>query len=130
MSDPISAYHDLLSSSDELALATHAALDDQLRHRGLVFGDRPLCTVLRPRFISPERLRTLEHRVARLMRAFTKAHDAAIQNPDLRAQFGLLDWEESLIGANPGFREPSPTSRLDLFVVDETDTMGLTEYNA
>jgi hypothetical protein len=130
MSDPISAYHELLSSDLDLALETHAALEDQLRRRGLVFGDRALATVIRPRFISTERLRTLESRARVLMRAFGKAFDAAIVHADLRAQFGLLDWEEILVGDDPGFREPSPTSRLDAFVVDADDSMGLTEYNA
>jgi hypothetical protein len=50
--DAIQTYHELLT--DELAAESQAQLDDQLRQRGLFFGDRPLTTVLRPRFLTPE----------------------------------------------------------------------------
>src|SRR2546426_8987371 len=43
------------SLSDELAGESQAALEAELRSRGLFFGERPLCTVLRPRFLAPER---------------------------------------------------------------------------
>jgi uncharacterized circularly permuted ATP-grasp superfamily protein len=127
--EAISFYHDLLSQGD-LAAESGAWLDDQLRRRDLVFGGRALCTVLRPRFFTPDNLRRLESRVHVLMRAFRKAYDAAIASAEFRRQFGLLDWEEQLVAVDPGFREPSPTSRLDAFVVEETGEMGLTEYNA
>ncbi|MEP7324335.1 MAG: hypothetical protein ABI836_00175, partial [Gemmatimonadota bacterium] len=128
MTNPIAEYHDLLTP--ELAAESQALLDDQLRRRGLIFGDRPLCTVLRPRFMTREQYHLLQQRVRVLMRAFRKAYAAAIADAGFRAQFGLEAWEEELIGSEPGFAEPSPTSRLDLFVMDEAGTMGLTEYNA
>ena len=46
----IDAWHDGLTP--ELAGESEAWLTEQLRRRGLAFGDRPLCTVLRPRFLS------------------------------------------------------------------------------
>jgi hypothetical protein len=129
MQHAIAYYHDLLSSA-ELAEASHAMLDDQLRRRNLVFGDRALCTVLRPRFFSTAALRTLETRLGRLMGAFRKAHAAAMAEPAIRAQFRLADWEEALVLADPGYGSPSPHGRLDCFQVDATDTLALTEYNA
>jgi hypothetical protein len=50
----------------------------------------------------------------------------------LRSQFSLVDWEELLIHDDPGFRDASPTSRLDAFFADGPDGSGLkfTEYNA
>ena len=65
-----------------------------------------------------------------LMRAFGKAYERAMADPTFRAQFRLTDWEERLIAREPGLAEPSPTSRLDAFVMDEAGTMALTEYNA
>ena len=53
MQDAIAHYHELLT--DELAQASDAMLTDQLRRRGLVFGDRPIATVLRPRFMTLDR---------------------------------------------------------------------------
>lgn len=125
----IQHYHSLLGNPD-LAEASHVALDDQLRRRNLVFGDRALCTVLRPRFFTPEALRTLEGRIRRLMRAFAVAHEAAMADAALRAQFRLAGWEEQLVLADPGYQAPSPHGRLDCFQVDATGTLALTEYNA
>jgi hypothetical protein len=129
MHQAISHYHDLLSDP-ELAQASHAMLEDQLRRHNLVFGDRALCTVLRPRFLTGAQLRTLETRVRRMLGAFRKAHEAALADPGVRAQFRLADWEEALVLADPGYRSPSPHGRLDCFQVDATDTLALTEYNA
>src|SRR3989440_11828314 len=126
--DAIETYHDLLT--DELASATQAQLDDQQFRRGLFFGQRPLCTVLRPRFITPEQYRFLQSRVRILLHAFDKAYYAAIADANFRAQFGLLDWEEALVQHAPGFRASSPTSRVDTFFVTERGGLRLTEYNA
>ena len=53
------------------------------------------------------------------------ARAAAMPDEKLRAQFRLLDWEESLIHDDPGFRDASPTSRLDAFFVEGADASGL-----
>lgn len=128
MTSPIQAYHDLLT--DDLAAETAGMLEEQLRRRGLVFGDRPLCTVLRPRLTSAGELDLLLQRVRLLMGAFGRAHEAAMVDADLRSQFRLEGWEEEIIHWDPGFREPSPTSRLDAFIFDDTGEFRLTEYNA
>lgn len=126
MTDPVEAWHGLLT--DQLAADSHGMLEEQLRRRGLVFGSRPLCTVLRPRFMTPAAWRRLQQRVRLLLGAFRRAYDAALQDPALRAQFRLADWEEELLQVDPGFAGASPTSRLDLFL--HGDGMALTEYNA
>jgi hypothetical protein len=55
-----------------------------------------------------------------------------MQDDKLRAQFGLLDWEEILVHDDPGFDVASPTSRLDAFYAEGENGSGLkfTEYNA
>jgi hypothetical protein len=128
LTDAIQAYHDLLT--DELAAETQWQLDDQLQRRGLFFGPRPLCTVLRPRFMTPEQYRYLRREVQTLMRAFDKAYHAAIDDTEFRRQFGLADWEEELIQIDPGFGAPSPTGRLDAFFMTDTDGLRFIEYNA
>ncbi len=125
-SDAIAIYHDLLT--DELAAESQAQLDRQLRARGLFFGERALCTVLRPRLMAPAQHRALQAGVAAIMGAFLRAHEAAMHDAAVRQQFCLEAWEERLIAADPGFAEPSPTSRLDAFFVDGTPRF--TEYNA
>ena len=126
--EAIDAYHGLLS--DAQGAETQSQLDDQQRRRGLFFGDRPLCTVLRPRFLSPEQYGFLIARVSLLLRAFDTAYRAAMASPAFRAQFGLLDWEETLLRSAAQFREPSPVSRLDSFFLSERDEFWITEYNA
>src|SRR5579872_2183788 len=128
MRDAIGAYHDLLT--DELAAESQAQLDDQLRRRGLYFGTRPLCTVLRPRFFSAQQYTHLRERLHTLLQSLRTAYSAAIENPRLRAQFGLLDWEEELLQVDPGFREPSPTGRLDMFFDTATGDLKVVEFNA
>ena len=129
MRDAISEYHDLLSD-DQLAADSQAMLDDQLGRHRLVFGGRALCTVLRPRLTTHEQHAWLQQRVRLLMRVFAKTYDAAIANADFRRQFMLADWEETLVQDDPGIRNPSPTSRLDTFIIDADREMKLTEYNA
>ena len=126
--EAIQSYHDLLT--DELTQASQAQLDDQLRRRGLFFGQRPLCTVLRPRFLTPEQYRFLQSGVQVLLRAFDKSYRAAMADATFRAQFGLLDWEEELVRHDPGYRDPSPISRVDTFFVTDRGGLRLTEYNA
>jgi hypothetical protein len=126
LSEAIATYHDLLT--DEIAEASQVQLERQLRSRGLYFGDRPLCTVLRPRFLTPEQYRALQVGVEQVMRPFRTAYAAAMSNSGIRAQFALLDWEEQLLECRPGFRDPSPASRLDAFFLG--NGLRFTEYNA
>jgi uncharacterized circularly permuted ATP-grasp superfamily protein len=125
--DAVDAYHDVLS--DDIAADSQAVLDAQIRKRELFFGDRPLCTVLRPRFMSPAQYRLLQRRAAALMGTFRRAHEAAVADPSVRAQFHLTSWEEKLVLEDPGFPWPSPVSRLDAFFAGD-DGLRFTEYNA
>ena len=126
--DGIERYHALLD--DELGGETQHQLDEQLRLRGLFFGDRALCSVLRPRFMSPAQYRFLQARGGLVLRAFRKAHRAALADESVLAQFGLLDWEHALVHVETGFRDASPVSRLDAFFVAESGGLRFTEYNA
>lgn len=124
----VDAYHDVLTP--EIAEASHEHLERMLRRRDLVFGDRALCTVLRPRLMSAEAYASLQDRLIPLLRAFARVHDRVMADDAFRAQFGLFDWEESLLGADPGYSRPSPTSRLDFFLAPHSGSLGLTENNA
>jgi hypothetical protein len=125
--EAIDAYHDLLSA--DVVADSQAVLDAQIRKRDLFFGDRPLCTVLRPRFMSPAQYRLLQRRAAALLGAFGRAHAAAVADPIVRAQFRLTPWEEEFVLDDPGFPWPSPVSRLDAFFAGD-DGLRFTEYNA
>ena len=124
----IEHYHEILNG--DLASGSHATLEAELRRRGLFFGGRALCTVLRPRFFTPDQYRLLRDRCALLLQAFDRLYHAARGDAALRGQFGLTDWEESLMQRDPGFPDASPVSRIDAFYLPDEGTFHLTEYNA
>ncbi len=125
----IARYHDTLQDR-AIAQASAEVLDRQLRHDGLFFGDRPLCSVLRPRFLSLGQYQQLSRACALVGSAFEKVRVAAMADAALRQQFGLTGWEEQLIHADPGFSVASPTSRLDAFFAEGEQGLKFTEYNA
>jgi hypothetical protein len=134
LGEAIATYLDLLT--DNLAAQSQARLDEQQKRRGLTFGERPLCNVLRPRFLSPELYRFLAERVRILLSALGRIHQAAVADPVFRRQFRLTPEEETLFVLDPGFRCPMPTSRLDAFFVPGgaggrgPGELRFTEYNA
>ncbi len=125
----IERYHGSLDHGD-LAEASASKLDELLRREGLFFGDRPLCGVLRPRFLSPGDYRHIARACTLVGSAFEAVRISAMRNDALRAQFGLTAWEEQLIHADPGFAAASPTSRLDAFFAPGAGGLKFTEYNA
>ena len=128
MSDAVSCYHDLLASGGTLAADSQAALENAQRLRGLHFGARPVCTVLRPRFLTPAQYRLLHDTVKVLLPAFQAVYARALADATFRQQFRMLDWEEQLLGIDPGFPDPSPTSRFDTFFASD-DELLFTEFN-
>ncbi|MBM3980222.1 MAG: hypothetical protein FJ304_08045 [Planctomycetes bacterium] len=128
MSDAIAHYHDLLASGTSLAAESQAALEKAQQNRGLLFGTRPVCTVLRPRFLTHAQYRLLHEVVKTLLPAFQTIYDRAIADVHFRAQFRLVDWENELLAVEPGFPCPSPTSRFDTFFASD-DELWFTEFN-
>lgn len=124
----IRAYHDLLTEA--LAKESNEQLWEQMRSRDLFFGERPLCTVLRPRFLLPEQYNFLRNAIRPLLRAFDKISERAVQDAEFRKQFHLLDWEETLITHDPGYVGHTPLTRLDAFYVTDSGELKFTEYNA
>ena len=76
--EAIETYHDLLT--DEVAADSWGQLEEQLQRRGLYFGNRPLCTVLRPRFLTPEQYTFLRQRIRPLLRP-SKIHSPVPSMP-------------------------------------------------
>lgn len=128
LQDAIRTYHDLLT--DELAAETQEQLTDQMERRGLFFGKRPLCTVLRPRFFMPHQYNLLRQEIRPLLSAFAKISQLAVDDADFCDQFGLEAWEKELIQYDPGYEGHTPLTRLDAFYVIENGELKFTEYNA
>lgn len=128
LAEAIAHYHELLGQQS-LATASQEQLDLAQRRRQLYFGERPVCSVLRPRFMTAGQFRFLSSRVQAMLPAFGKAYRRALADKSFRGQFGLTDWEEELLSIDPGFENPSPTARFDSFFVSESE-LKFTEYNA
>jgi uncharacterized circularly permuted ATP-grasp superfamily protein len=124
----IARYHDLLTPA--LAEASHEWLHDLLVRKHLVFGERLLCSVLRPRFLTHGQYRHVARTCHLVMTALETVRLAAMQDATLRAEFGLQAWEETLVHVHPGYPIASPTSRLDAFFAHGQDGLKFTEFNA
>lgn len=125
--DPVSAWHDGLD--DALALESAAWLTERQLERGIAFGDRPLCTVLRPRFLRLAEYDSLRAVCRDLLAAFRVAGEAALDDRSFRAQFRLADWEDTLLETSPRLGVTSPLSRLDAFLDPADGVARITEYN-
>ena len=125
--DPVASWHDGLDET--LAQESADWLDRGQRARGLAFGDRTLCTVLRPRFVRSAEYDALRAMSAELLGAFRVIGDLAFTDSALRAQFRLTDWEETLLTAAPRLDVLAPLSRLDAFIDPADGVPRITEYN-
>ena len=125
--DPIHAWHEGLTES--LALESAGWLTDRQLERGIAFGERPLCTVLRPRLLRAAEYDALRVVCSDLLGAFRTAGEAALNDRDFRAQFRLADWEETLLETAPRLHVTSPLGRLDAFIDPADGVPRITEYN-
>ena len=133
MTDPalataIDAYHALLD--DQMAAESWGWLGDQLTRRGLWFGERPLCNVLRPRLLTPAQHAVMRTATTSVLRTFDTLYRASLQDAVLRAQFRLTPVEETLVTEDHGLWQGSPLSRLDAFFTEDGTSVRFTEYNA
>lgn len=127
-SEVVERYHSLLTSDT----AAHAVeqMNAGLKKRKCFFGERPLCTVLRPNFYTPEQWAYLKSETEILLGAFRKAHSACITDMSFRSQLDLESYEEELFSLAIGFEVPWTTSRLDSFFILEDLSLKFVEYNA
>ena len=123
----IEAWHQ--SATSAIGVESGEWLNAELARRGLMFGNRPLCTVIRPRFLSRPQYGLMRERITILLRAFNTALEAALANRDILDQFRLEDWERTLVLEDPK-TDASPVSRLDAFFSPDDGKLRFTEYNA
>ena len=137
MSTPVAAqaaaeWHEHLAADTGLAEASWAQLADDLHRQDVVFGGRPLCTVLRPRLFAPDEWARFRSQASALLGAFRAVTARAVADPAARAQFLLADWEESLFVAAAAWNAEAsfePLGRLDTFASPDGQGFSVTEYN-
>ena len=127
----IDYYHELCTTGT-LAQDTWEHLLPGLGARGLIFGTRPLTTVLRPLFHTGMDWHYLRWRSTIILGVFRKMADAMLEDPVLRAQVYLTPEEEDLVQIPTGFPTALPTARLDSFLTVHDDgayTLNYVELN-
>ena len=123
-----STYDALLHSDLELARETHETLMRAEEEHGLIIHERPLCGVLRPRFLSSRRRDRLTALAEALARLLERIGMDILQSSHLLDLIGASDAERAIWAIEPGFQGLTLTSRLDSFMVD--DQPRFIEYNA
>jgi uncharacterized circularly permuted ATP-grasp superfamily protein len=123
-------YNSLLLDDPALAAETQAELAHELEQRNLYFGDRPVCNVLRPRFITRRAADYVTGQVQLISSALVKTFDALLTDQQLRNVLDLTPSEEESIRIEPGYRVPVPLSRLDSLFDSAAGSLHFIEYNA
>jgi hypothetical protein len=128
LNQAIDSYHALLTP--DLAAASQEALDRLQQRDNLLFGTRPLCTVLRPHFISAEQYMLIGDVCALVAGAARQVIGYALNTPSVLDQLALTPGEQQLIEYDPGYNELSMSSRLDSFLTTDSSSFQFVEYNA
>lgn len=125
--EAIEHYRSLLRG--HLAEDAQHRLDAGTRRYGLMFGARPICTVLRPFFIASARYDEVMQDSRLVLCAIERLASALLDDARLRAEIELTADEERLIAIEPGYRVPDASGRLDAFL-DSQGGFRFVEYNA
>lgn len=128
VAEAISAYHGLLEADADLVESSAAVLREGQPRASLMFGGTPLCSVLRPQFLAPSTYARIQQVCGVLSTAMFRLAERMPSDPDLLEPLHLEPAELDLISVDPGFREVSPTTRLDTFMAGEE--WHFVEYNA
>ncbi len=95
---------------------------------GLVYGDRPVCQVLRPLFVPRSTYEDLIRRGELLVSAIHGAMEAALRDDTLMAALGFDRVETEIISADRGFGAADLVGRLDALPAPEGAPVFI-EYN-
>ncbi|HEY8285217.1 MAG TPA: circularly permuted type 2 ATP-grasp protein [Chloroflexota bacterium] len=124
----IERYHRLLLDQPALARESADLLRDRQPDLHLTFGDRVMCTSLRPQLIGREEYGHIQRVCASLALVGNRLEEVLLARPDLLAVLDLDDQERRLVEIDPGFSHPAAATRLDSFVT--ATSWQFVEYNA
>jgi hypothetical protein len=111
-------YHSLLEDHD-LAAESHRVLQEGLEKNRLIFGGRPLSPYLRPHFITFADWSRVKITCETIWSALQKVKDAAVEDDSILDELGVTPIERELVKIDPGYKQVSPTARLDSFLTDD-----------
>lgn len=124
----IERYHELLCSEEALAAETHEHLVTGMRQRKMTYGERLLCNVLRPYFISASAHAAIVHHAERVIRALVVICNALGHDRDLRDLVGLPAHVEPFAALDGEVDVPVAVARID-GLLDTSFRLSFIEYN-
>ncbi len=113
--EAVEYYHQLLEDAD-LVSESVDVLDRGLESARLIFGGRRLTPYLRPHFITAEEWAMARRACETIWGTLQKVKDAAVESDELLDELGITEIERELVKIDPGYRQVSPTARLDSFL--------------
>lgn len=127
MEEAIKYYHSLLEG--RLLLDAQERLKAGIKRHHLYFGERPVCSVLRPHFITAGQYEYIKREAELVLAAIAKLGAALLADAELRAELDLTTQEERIVAIEPGYAGPDASGRLDAFL-DSHGGFSFVEYNA
>src|SRR5512141_2913376 len=113
LNEAIAYYHSLFD--DAATRENDAALSAALTRGGLFFGTRPICVVLRPRLLMADQYETLKRVCTLVGVASRQVVKYMLTDHTTRSLMAFTSGEDALLDMDPGYAEPSASSRLDSF---------------
>ena len=126
--DAIERYNELVIQDPDLDKSGCEQLKQELLSSHAAFGGRPLCTVLRPNFITPSQHNLMTEVCMVLDSAGGKIRDWLLAHPETWEAWGLSDQERLLASYEPGYKHISITGRWDAFLA--RGELHFVEFNA
>jgi uncharacterized circularly permuted ATP-grasp superfamily protein len=114
----VAYYHELLEDVD-LAEESFRVLHGGLERNKLIFGGRPLSPYLRPHFVTESDWSRATGICETIWGALQKVKEAAVRDDGVLSELGVTEIERELVKIDPGYKQVSPTARLDSFLTDD-----------
>ncbi|MBV8551838.1 MAG: hypothetical protein JOY54_11090 [Acidobacteriaceae bacterium] len=114
--EPEACYHELLQQEPYRDLAWAGELQSRMRQERLSDSGRPLVPVLRPCFVRPTQLRSLQRTAEQLTDVIGRIQNLVVESPVLLNRLRLLPAEKVLAVLPPGYARSNVTSRLEAHV--------------
>ena len=124
--EAVSHYHELLEHTDLQEYGE--GLQQELRDRGVLYGDRLVCPFLRPGFVTREQMELIGRAVQGVVEAMLTLAPTLVSSEPLQRFLGITPDERRLLEIDPGYPELSVSSRLDSFL--SGGGYRFVEYNA
>src|SRR5580765_3941158 len=128
LSSIISALDEQILNDPRLVPAVFNELIAAQRKLGLVFGERPTCSFLRPHLIARSQYDEVSRAASIIAAAVERVVSRALVDDDLLALLGPTQRETQMARIDPGYSRLCVSSRLDSYLSDAG--FQFLEYNA